>query len=309
MEVGGDGGGGGGGGAAFQPPSVLEEDYGNFKPPPIPGMQEFQVPLELMSQLRHELGIPEPDPAPAPEPPPPPDDRETWEWQEMPALAEARCFASAVLDPHGCAWCIGGGDSPLQYANVFRTTEVLDLRRSAQEWVAGPSLNVARCGHGSACLVHYGGHGTLFAVGGYGGGVVYHRTSETFDLAQGEWRPLAAEMGVPRVGAGVCAGPDGCLYAVGGSPDGSSAHITAERFDPRVGSWDRLPDMALGRAYTATSFAASGLLYAGGGMGQNGMELKTVECFDPRANKWRVLRSSQTAAIPRADLAMVYGLF
>lgn len=46
----------------------------------------------------------------------------------------------------------------------------------ARAWRPGPDMTVARCGHGAAVAHAHGG--ALYAVGGYGGGLNYHASTE-----------------------------------------------------------------------------------------------------------------------------------
>ena len=179
-----------------------------------------------------------------------------------------------------------------------------DSPPSDRGWVPAPPLLEARCGLGTAMM----SDGSVYAVGGYGGGLTYHRTVEVLatggDDGRG-WAP-APVMHAPRTGLGVAAGPDGCVYAVGGSPDGSSSHCSAERLDPRVGAWERLPDMDIERGYCAAAFGATGLLVVHGGCDEEG-PLRAAECFDPRAMRWSPIFSAKYGP-RRADHAIVYVL-
>jgi hypothetical protein len=160
-------------------------------------------------------------------------------WTAMSSLRRPRCFCGASFDIEGTLFVIGGGDSLWQGSEVFTSTEMfrgaagmvrlatsaaapyaaidMDEDESAIEahgWEDGPALNQQRCGLGAATTPD----GRVWAVGGYGGGLLYHRTIEALEPVG--WR-LHAPMREPRTGAGVAVGPGGVLYVVGGSPDGS----------------------------------------------------------------------------------------
>ena len=174
-------------------------------------------------------------------------------------------------------------------------------------WAPGPPLLEARCGLGAAVTAD----GRVYAVGGYGGGLTYHRSVEALATAgasdDGRGWARAPAMTTARTGLGVAAGPDACVYAVGGSPDGASSHRSAERLDPRVGAWERLPDMDHARGYCAAAFGASGVLVVHGGCDRD-RPLRSAECFDPRAMRWLPIPAAGGAGPRRADHAIVYAL-
>ncbi|CAM9555870.1 unnamed protein product, partial [Choristocarpus tenellus] len=186
-------------------------------------------------------------------------ERRTLEWTQLPSLKVARCFLGAAFDPHGALVAIGGGDGMYIDASTFQSTEV--LHPGSKSWKPGPSMIERRCGLGCAAHVD----GKLYAIGGYGGNMLYHSSAEVLDPGSDLWMPLPSMLR-RRTGLGLAWGPHGRLYAVGGTANGSIGHKTVERFDPREGKWTYCPSMTLGRAYCSAAFGASGHLYVVGGL-------------------------------------------
>ncbi|CAN0374882.1 unnamed protein product, partial [Ectocarpus sp. 8 AP-2014] len=102
---------------------------------------------------------------------------------------------------------MGGGTGPYRNDSAFETVEV--LRPGADTWVAGPSMCQARCGMGVTALPD----GKVFAVGGYGGDLVYRSSVEVLDPCAERWA-VVAPMKRCRTGVAATAGPNGRLYAV-----------------------------------------------------------------------------------------------
>jgi hypothetical protein len=200
------------------------------------------------------------------------------------------CYAAATCTVEGDVIVSGGGSSIFNGAEVFQHSFVLraDNSNRDDDWGRLPDMCQPRCGHGSVTLPS----GRCYVVGGYGGGSLYHTSSEFFCAHQMAWIP-SAPMLHSRSGAGVTVSPQGCIYAVGGSPDGLSAHDSVEMFDERVGRWEVLPHrMTCCRGYNGACFGPSGILYAAGGL-DNDECMASIEWMDPRTNTWQLLTQEQ----------------
>jgi hypothetical protein len=256
-------------------------------------------------------------------------------WIPLPEMSLSRCFAGAACDGAGALWVAGGASSLMQGARVYRHVETLPLCaaclcfRSCEEpgrsrckcqaqwpaWEARPELALPRAGH---VLAYSAREEAMYAVGGYGGGMLYHATVEMLQLRPGgaaggapepaaaAWEVLPAAMCTPRTGAGASFGPDGQLYVAGGSLNGSRMLSSCECYDSRSGMWSRLPDMPTERGYLSAAFAVDGCLYVAGGHETNGFggpPLSVVERFDVRAQRWEQAPDLELA---RSDLACAF---
>uniref|UniRef100_A0A7S4DA84 Uncharacterized protein n=1 Tax=Heterosigma akashiwo TaxID=2829 RepID=A0A7S4DA84_HETAK len=212
-------------------------------------------------------------------------------WEYAPPLPAPNCFLGAAGDAGGRVHIAGGGDSMYVGAKVY--TACWHLGPHSTSWSAGPALLRPRCG---LALARGGGGGDrLYALGGYGGGQIYHATVEVWDMGHGAnegrgWSAAAAAApmaGGPRTGLGAGWGPDGALYAVGGSPDGLRGLKTAEKYDPREGKWHMISQLHEERGYCAAVFGFSGQLYAMGGTHMDTVS-RSVEVYDPRNDTWSI---------------------
>lgn len=237
-------------------------------------------------------------------------DSSTMSELACPDYPQALCFAAADVDASRRLWLTGGGDSIYRGASVSDAVRFLSCSPDSlpidgipgdpPQWVSGGRLQAPRCGHAIATDCRTS---VLYNVGGYGGGLTYHDTVETFDTRTGVGAILGVPMAAHRSGAGAACGPDGCLYVVGGSTDGSTMLASCERYDPRRGKWEALPPLTSSRGYLAATFGLDGLLYAAGGSRDAdgfGTGCTDFSAFNPRRGQWEARAPMQRG---RANLA------
>eukprot|EP00326_Haptolina_ericina_P032202 CAMPEP_0181240202 /NCGR_PEP_ID=MMETSP1096-20121128/40388_1 /TAXON_ID=156174 ORGANISM="Chrysochromulina ericina, Strain CCMP281" /NCGR_SAMPLE_ID=MMETSP1096 /ASSEMBLY_ACC=CAM_ASM_000453 /LENGTH=454 /DNA_ID=CAMNT_0023336043 /DNA_START=27 /DNA_END=1393 /DNA_ORIENTATION=- len=205
------------------------------------------------------------------------------EWIRAPSMATPRCCPAAAAIGEGRFLVTGGGESMYRHSKVYRTVEIYSL--TGGSFPDFPQLQVARCAHSLAVAAN----GTVYATGGYGGGLSYLSSIEALDLSAPElgWSRVAS-MPEARAGSSGCLGPDHCLYIVGGGDNGTTNFSSCVKWDPRSGKWHQLASMHNPRHYFAGSFAPDGKLYVAGGFEWTA-QLSSAEVYDPVADKWRLL--------------------
>ena len=213
----------------------------------------------------------------------PPSAGVTWEFAAP--LNTARQGAGAALGDDGLIYATGGAaktavGSPLNY---FTSVEKYDP--VANIWSEGPSMNVARWGHG---VVSTGG--LIYAIGGMNS-IGVERRMETLDVTAGTWQPSRYALNVGRRSLGVTVDHAGRIYAIGGSDESGVRLASVEVFDPAVNpanpavppgpGWQMLGyNLNWGRDSLGAGTDALGRIFAVSGIA--GVSLtNTVEMFDP----------------------------
>lgn len=130
---------------------------------------------------------------------------------------------------------------------------------------------------------------SLFVLGGYGGDLNYHSSTELWIPERGSWLP-GPSMHVPRSGAAAAYLGYHTIYVAGGSRDGTHSHKTIERCDLRqctsVGQWEMLRgEMHCPRGYVTGAVGASGAFFVCGGL-HDGYLQGGLEAYEPRMDRW-----------------------
>lgn len=236
-------------------------------------------------------------------------------------LPEHRCYSAAATSLDGrYVYLLGGCTNPFRQARMFRSCIVADLSSVASSlldisddigelvdeelcWQSGviSDMQHPRGGHG---LVVVPQNENLITVGGYGGGLQYHKSAEMWDWGASRWLSLP-DMHERRSGMAIVLGTDNAVYVAGGSPDGVLGHSSLERFDPREGTkWHKLADMTLPRGYISGAHGGNGLygghFYVTGGLHQ-GQFLGGLEYYDARRNAWHIVPGSCSMQYTTSD--------
>ena len=161
-------------------------------------------------------------------------------------------------------------------------------------WGGGPAGPVVpdmlqrRCGHSLVTTFD----DQVLAMGGYGGGTIYHNSVEILDAERG-WH-LLQPMRSKRSGFAAAVGMGGRVLVAGGSEDGETPLRTVEALDPREGSWSKLASMNQRRGYSSGTMGPKGRFLVSGGMRNSTFSVdNTMEIYDQRMDQWLLLKPGE----------------
>jgi N-acetylneuraminic acid mutarotase len=207
----------------------------------------------------------------------------TWVWNAMGPLKEARELPRLAVREPGVIILIGGG-SELR-ATATKSTETFDP--SSRQWLAGPTLNVARRDAEVVTLLD----GSVLAIGGSDGptrtGV---KSVERLDRGNSSWR-IVSPMNDARIGHTAVMLPDGRVFVAGGQDAPDHYLKTAEIYDPVADRWSNAGEMLEERSVHSARPMKDGRVIVMGG-GTDTSATSSVEIYDPKTNSW-----SQTGSL------------
>lgn len=147
-----------------------------------------------------------------------------------------------------------------------------------------------------------GSDGTIYAIGGEGGGT--KDVVESYQPTSNTWTSVSS-LPTPRYALAAATGTDGTIYAIGGNDavDGYTNKMTA--YDPSSDTWTSLAPMPTRRGYLAATTGPDGRIYAIGGFDPAlGSQTSAVEAYDPLTDSWTALAPMPT---PRYSLGAATG--
>jgi N-acetylneuraminic acid mutarotase len=200
-------------------------------------------------------------------------------------------MAAAVLD--GQVYVAGGFDSRFVRLDFFERYDP-----AADAWETLPPLPDARHHLGLAAL-----DGRVYATGGFDsdsttrGGA--RNGTWAFDVAAGEWAPVADMPGVRAEHA--MAALEGKLYLVGGVDDTPEGPRALWVYDPNANTWDTSRAPAPYPISHTALVAAEGRLYLIGGRWAGNQ--RDVAIYDPTTDTWT---RGPDLPTPRSGLTAAY---
>ncbi|KAF5400270.1 Kelch repeat protein [Paragonimus heterotremus] len=209
------------------------------------------------------------------------------EWFIGPALQVGRCW-HGVCKHEKCIFVVGGCD---QRNKMLTHCEMLDTR--VGQWQPILEMPRPRMSLG-ACF----SNGIMYTVGG-----VSEASADCFDLRSGRWRPIASLVNVHEA-LGVLHFGDQ-LYVLGGA--GSMGPMTCvHRYHANENCWEKIRDMPLARAFSATA-VIDHYAFVVGGRDETG-PCQSIQIYDFNRNSWSILdhtlpspRSSSCAVVIRLE--------
>jgi N-acetylneuraminic acid mutarotase len=226
----------------------------------------------------------------------------TWSAVTSAGLTARVDLGAASAD--GRIYAIGGYDSN---GNASAAVESFDPRDPAAGWRSEAPLPIVSPSGwaGSGGIAAAGGHGLIYAVGGYDQDGNVLANLEIYDPRTNTWRagpPMPTARGLLRATFA-----DGRLYAIGGlDSTGTIPFDTVESYDPTTERWTSDAPIPIPRAEPALATLTDGQIIAAGGCCVPGtidsgvpVDLSDTELYSPWSNTWH-----QLAPLPEARASL-----
>ena len=203
----------------------------------------------------------------------------TWNSTIVPPLTTARFECSAVIDPIGRIYVMGGY-TQVDPTAITNSVEIYDPARPELGWVAGPSLNFARARFGAVVDKR----GRVIVTGGNGPGAVHIQSVEIIDPCRdAQWTVLPEQLPAPTTNDDqAVVGADGLIYVVGGWIANTWFDRVIRMDSDSLSYWTEVQPLLAARSQHHVVLGRDGYIYAIGGDLSGCMSTTRVEKFSTR---------------------------